>query len=85
MSVFISSPVHTTFWRLYRPTSAGVDINTIRAWLCHVLIDITNIYAETDLEMKAEPLATCEVKETRWSRRWKEDQGLMAFCARSEP
>jgi site-specific recombinase XerD len=41
-----------------------VDINTIRAWLGHVSMDTTNIYAETDLEMKAKALATCEVKQT---------------------
>lgn len=57
----------------------AIDINTIRAWLGHVSIDTTNIYAETDLEMKAKALATCEVKETKWSRRWKEDKGLMMF------
>ena len=51
----------------------------IRAWLGHVSIDTTNIYAETDLEMKAKALATCEVKETKRSRRWKEDKGLMTF------
>jgi site-specific recombinase XerD len=67
---------HTTATHLLR---AGVDINTIRAWLGHVSIDTTNIYAETDLEMKAKALATCEVKETKRSRRWKEDKGLMTF------
>jgi len=67
---------HTTATHLLR---AGVDINTIRAWLGHVSIDTTNIYAETDLEMKAKALATCEVKETKPSRRWKEDKGLMTF------
>jgi site-specific recombinase XerD len=41
---------HTTATHLLR---AGVDINTIRAWLGHVSINTTNIYAETDLEMKA--------------------------------
>jgi site-specific recombinase XerD len=45
---------HTTATHLLR---AGVDINTIRAWLGHVSIDTTNIYAETDLEMKAKALA----------------------------
>jgi len=29
-----------------------VDINTIRAWLGHVSLDTTNIYAETDLATK---------------------------------
>jgi site-specific recombinase XerD len=36
---------------------SGVDINTIRAWLGHVSIDTTNIYAEVDLQQKAEVLA----------------------------
>jgi site-specific recombinase XerD len=44
---------HTTATHLLR---AGVDINTIRAWLGHVSIDTTNIYAETDLEIKAKAL-----------------------------
>jgi hypothetical protein len=32
---------------------AGVDINTIRAWLGHVSLDTTHVYAEVDMEMKA--------------------------------
>ena len=39
---------------------AGVDINTIRAWLGHVSVDTTNVYAEVDLEMKAKALAACD-------------------------
>jgi integrase/recombinase XerD len=47
-----------------RPTAthllrAGLDINTIRAWLGHVSIDTTNVYAEVDLETKAQMLAAC--------------------------
>lgn len=49
---------HTTATHLLR---AGVDINTIRAWLGHVSINTTNIYAEVDLEMKSKALACCEV------------------------
>jgi len=49
---------HTTATHLLR---AGVDINTVRAWLGHVSLDTTNIYAEIDLEMKAKALAKCEV------------------------
>jgi site-specific recombinase XerD len=41
---------HTTAVHLLR---AGVDINTIRAWLGHVSLDTTNVYAEIDLTMKA--------------------------------
>ena len=49
---------HTTGTHLLR---AGVDINTIRAWLGHVSLNTTNIYAEVDLEMKAKALAHCEL------------------------
>jgi integrase/recombinase XerD len=45
---------HTTAVHLLR---AGVDINTIRAWLGHVSLDTTHIYAEVDLKMKADALA----------------------------
>jgi site-specific recombinase XerD len=48
---------HTTATHLLR---AGVDLNTIRAWLGHVSLDTTNIYAETDLAMKAKALAVCD-------------------------
>ena len=68
---------HTTAVHLLR---AGVDINTIRAWLGHVSIDTTNIYAEIDLEMKARALAKCDVGETsRQDNHWIQDRGLMAF------
>jgi site-specific recombinase XerD len=49
---------HTAATHLLR---AGVDLNTIRAWLGHVSIDTTNIYAEVDFETKAKALALCEV------------------------
>ncbi|WP_428983411.1 tyrosine-type recombinase/integrase [Paraburkholderia diazotrophica] len=45
---------HTTATYLLR---AGVDINTIRAWLGHVSLNTTNIYAQIDLEMKSRALA----------------------------
>ena len=67
---------HTTATHLLR---AGVDINTIRAWLGHVSLTTTNIYAEVDLEMKAKALALCQVTEGVPSRRYREDKGLMAF------
>ncbi len=67
---------HTAATHLLR---AGVDIDTIRAWLGHVSLNTTNIYAETDLEMKAKALAHCEVKETGRKRRWGKDTGLMTF------
>ncbi len=67
---------HTTAVHLLR---AGVDINTIRAWLGHVSIDTTNIYAEVDLEMKAKALAHCEIGAEKQSRPWRSDTTLMAF------
>jgi site-specific recombinase XerD len=68
---------HTCGTHLLR---AGVDINTIRAWLGHVSLDTTNIYAETDLEMKATALAHCEVKgSSKPHKRWRQDASLMAF------
>ncbi len=67
---------HTSATHLLR---AGVDINTIRAWLGHVSLNTTNIYAETDLEMKAEALAHCEVTEPKPIKRWREDKDLLGF------
>ena len=67
---------HTTACHL---VLAGVDINTIRAWLGHVSINTTNIYAEIDLTLKANAVALCEVGQPRPARSWKEDKDLMAF------
>jgi len=68
---------HTTATHLLR---AGVDINTIRAWLGHVSIDTTNIYAESDLEMKAKALAMCEARSSR-RKRWRDNPDLLRFLA----
>jgi site-specific recombinase XerD len=70
---------HTTATHLLR---SGVDINTIRAWLGHVSISTTNIYAEIDLEMKAKALATCAIDDSRptpCKKTWREDGELMDF------
>lgn len=67
---------HTTATHLLR---SGVDINTIRAWLGHVSLATTNVYADVDLEMKAKALANCEVKEDEPKKPWREDKGLMEF------
>ncbi len=67
---------HTTATHLLRD---GEDINTIRAWLGHVSVSTTNVYAEVDLEMKAKALANCEVKETNPMKPWREEKGLMEF------
>ena len=67
---------HTTACHL---VLAGVDINTVRAWLGHVSINTTNIYAEIDLTLKANAVALCEVGQPRPGRSWKADKDLMAF------
>jgi len=67
---------HTTATHLLR---AGVDINTIRAWLGHVSLATTNVYAEIDLEMKAKAMANCEVKQEQPKKSWREDKKLMEF------
>jgi len=74
---------HTTAVFLLR---AGVDINTIRAWLGHVSLQTTNRYAEVDLEMKAKALASCAdgtstagADTQPSSPAWRMDAELMAF------
>lgn len=73
---------HTMAVHLLR---AGVDINTIRAWLGHVSLETTNRYAEVDLEMKAQALETCAVagSDTTLKRMpsWHADSELMSFLA----
>jgi integrase/recombinase XerD len=67
---------HTCAVHLLR---AGVDINTIRAWLGHVSLDTTHVYAETDLEMKAKALARCDPPEESPVKRWHKEPRLMGF------
>jgi site-specific recombinase XerD len=69
---------HTTATHLLR---SGVDINTIRAWLGHVSIDTTNIYAEVDLQRKAEVLAHSNALRTMKPTRkhWRDDPSLITF------
>lgn len=67
---------HTAATHLLR---AGVDINTIRAWLGHVSINTTNIYAEIDLEMKAKALALCQVDKSKSTVHWRDNPSLMEF------
>jgi integrase/recombinase XerD len=68
---------HTSACHLLR---AGVDINTIRAWLGHVSLSTTNVYAEVDLEMKAKALARTDIgPELAAVKRWRKDPGLIGF------
>jgi integrase/recombinase XerD len=68
---------HSTASHLLR---AGVDLNTIRAWLGHVSINTTNIYAEIDLDTKARALKACipTLDHSRY-RSWRSQPALMDF------
>jgi integrase/recombinase XerD len=65
---------HTTAVHLLR---AGVDINTIRAWLGHVSLNTTHVYAEVDLDMKAKALASVDITDLPAAARTK-SQGQSA-------
>jgi len=67
---------HTTAVHLLR---AGVDINTIRAWLGHVSLDTTHIYAEVDMEMKAKALARVDISDLKTKAKQRTLPSLMAF------
>jgi len=68
---------HSTACHLLR---SGVDINTVRAWLGHVSINTTNIYAETDLETKARALDACApAGDKNHRKRWRDQPDLMTF------
>lgn len=67
---------HATAVHLLR---SGVDINTIRAWLGHASLDTTHVYAEVDLEMKAEALAHCEIPAEPAGKRWRKEPELLTF------
>lgn len=67
---------HTTAVHLLR---AGVDINTIRAWLGHVSLDTTHIYAEVDLEMKAKAIASIDLGDLKVRSAQRPLPSLMAF------
>ncbi|WP_254919499.1 tyrosine-type recombinase/integrase [Pantoea sp. VS1] len=63
---------HTTATHLLR---AGVDINTIRAWLGHVSLSTTLIYAEVDIQMKARALRMCEPEQKKSVQKpWKQQR-----------
>jgi site-specific recombinase XerD len=67
---------HATAMDLLR---SGVDINTIRVWLGHASLTSTNIYAESDLEMKAKALARCEAPLLQTVRKRSAPKGVMGF------
>ena len=56
---------------------SGVDINTIRAWLGHVSLVTTNMYAEVDLEAKEEAMKSTSPGDAGDEPRWKTKGGLL--------
>jgi hypothetical protein len=62
------------------PAACRLDINTILAWLGHVSLDTTHIYAEVDMEMKAKALASVDISALpESSRRANATPSLMSF------
>jgi len=59
--------------------TAGVDMNTIRAWLGHVSIETTNIYATIDLKTKEKAIQACSADISDSTPTWKSDDKLLAF------
>ena len=67
---------HTAATHLLR---SGVDLNTIRAWLGHVRLDTTTVYAEIDLQRKAKAITLFDSDEPAPEQSYRDDEGLMAF------
>ena len=67
---------HTAATHLLR---SGVDLNTIRAWLGHVRIETTTVYAEIDLQRKAKAIMLFDSDEPAPDQSYRDDEGLMAF------
>ena len=59
---------------------AGIDLNTIYAWLGHVSLDTTNVYAEIDLRMNTGAMELSEFAQPHSSSPGrKQNTGIMAF------
>ena len=56
---------------------SGTDINTIRAWLGHVSLATTNIYAEVDLKAMEEAMKSTCPDDSGDKPRWKTKGGLI--------
>jgi integrase/recombinase XerD len=69
---------HATAMALLR---SKVDINTIRIWLGHVSLKTTHVYAESDLEMKAQALARCEAPLLNSGKKPTSQKGVMGFLS----
>ena len=61
----------------YHLLHAGIDINTIRAWLGHASLATTNIYAEVDLRAKEAAMKTTFPDDAGDEPRWRAKPGLL--------
>ncbi|MDQ1317175.1 MAG: hypothetical protein QG588_826, partial [Candidatus Poribacteria bacterium] len=66
---------HTTAMHLLQ---AGLDINTIRAWLGHANLMTTNRYAEINLDMKRKVLEKF-VPVAKINRPWKKNDDILQW------
>ncbi len=57
--------------------AAGVDVTVIRSWLGHVSLEITNHYAQANLETKRWALERVERPKTDSQPSWKRDQSVL--------
>ena len=57
--------------------SSGVDINIVRAWLGHVSLTTTNIYAEVDIKAKEQAMKYTCPGDAGDQPRWKARGGLL--------
>jgi len=68
---------HTTAMHLLQ---AKTDMNSIRLWLGHTSIETTNIYVETDPEMKRETLKNAHLEIPAFKpKRWKPTDDIFDF------
>jgi site-specific recombinase XerD len=61
--------------------NSGVDVNVIRAWLGHVDLRTTNIYAEINLATKRKAIETCSPRAGARSPspKWQRDPDLLTW------
>ena len=67
---------HTAATHMLR---SGVDLNTVRAWLGHVSLNTTSVYAEIDLERKAKAVALFDSTEPTPGKSYRDNNELMAY------
>lgn len=68
---------HTTAMHLLQ---SGVDMNAIRLWLGHTSIETTNVYIETDLEMKRKMINNARFAiPVLAKKKWNAKEDIIAF------